>query len=382
MPVLALCIVFSRSTWREKARSAIQVSVGALSIGISILALLGVRPGTFISGYILEPLQVGGGRVERLLGLSSPHMRYVVWPVWWAPLFAFVGVSAAVLVLHVRAARRGRCQDGRSLALDLAAAVSLVVASVLYACLTFRSAWTSLGWLPCSFGLVLSGIAWQPSRGLQALQIEELHRGNRFARQALLFLSCLGLVLGTFWFNDRVNRPRSASLMSLSGPVAVQPMPAGLEWLDLATPSFTKVDASSLFDLVGYLQANPGTMFLLGDSTILYPLTERCSISPALWFHPGLTVPWSGSQATVSFQRSLIGRLESNRLRFFVVENGGTQMGVTLETLPLVRDWLDSRSQRRLEIGAFEIFELRETGFAANQSSRKPGGGAGGLRGR
>lgn len=135
-------------------------------------------------------------------------------------------------------------------------------------------------------------------------------------------------------------------------------MPRRLEWLDLATPSFTNLDSESLVDIVGFLNSRPGGLFLLGDSSILYSLCGRCSPSPVLWFHPHLTVPWSGTQATLAFQEDLIQRLEASQVRFFVVENNGTQMGVNLQSLPAVSEWLARRVERRVPIGAFEVFEL------------------------
>lgn len=358
LPILLVMILVGRTTWWRLAASLVNTGVGALAAVTFVLRGLGLGPRGFLQGYINGPLEAGSGRVENFLAIDSPHFLHVVLPVWWFPAIAMLAVTAIAFALGAGASASRRHSLRSSFSVDLLVAWLLLFASVLYAILTFRSAWTSLGFLPPAFGLAARGLADRHGTSeTTAGTGGRRHRGG--LRKRVLIAVCFALGLSTAWFHLEVNETRAASLLSLRGDAPFQPMPRGLEWLDLAVPPHSSLDGGSLVDLVGYLRTNAGPLFLLGDSSILYPLSGRCSVSPVLWFHPYLTVPWSGAEATRSFQDDLIRRFESTGLRYFVVEGSGTQMGVAIQSLPIVDEWLRQRTMQHVRMGAFDVLEIR-----------------------
>lgn len=84
--------------------------------------------------------------------------------------------------------------------------------------------------------------------------------------------------------------------------------------------------------LVSFFRRRPGDVFLLGDTTLLHALTGRWPVSPVLWWHLQLTVPWRGRRTSPAFQRELVDRIEG--VRFVILEGEHTQMGVGLRQLP------------------------------------------------
>jgi hypothetical protein len=110
--------------------------------------------------------------------------------------------------------------------------------------------------------------------------------------------------------------------------------------------------------VVDFLTAEPGEFFLLGDSSILYGLTGRRSVSPVLWFHPHLTVPWDRGRVSERFEEDLTRRLDEQNVRFVIVENGGTQMGVRPDRMPHTAAWVSHRLVKQERIGCFEVFEI------------------------
>lgn len=354
----------------SRRRAIAGFAAGSATTLLLTLSLADAALQDYLVEGVVKLLPVGGGRLALSLADSGAHVRAVVAPAWAVPLALWLLVGglatwstrwgSAPVAAEVSAARRDRLLSA-----------GLVVASLLYACLTFRSGWTSLGWLPLALGLAWApadrGFAVASGRGPEAPNPRAARRTR--SAGAIAGLACVAW-LGSF--HVVVNERRGALMMDLRGRLAAQAVPPGLEWLDPETPAFTATDGESLRAVVAFLRDRPESFFLLGDSSLIYGLAGRCSPSPVLWFHPYLTVPWRGETATVEFQQVLIARLERERVRYLVVENGGTQMGVTPDTLPLVRDWAAARIRAMHRFGSFEVFDL---GAALVDSwSESPGG--------
>ena len=54
---------------------------------------------------------------------------------------------------------------------------------------------------------------------------------------------------------------------------------------------FYRTSAAQLDRTIAFLSRQPENFLLIGDSSILYGLTGKPSVSPSLWFHDGLTAP-------------------------------------------------------------------------------------------
>ncbi len=368
LPLVVFLLRRPEAGARPLSRALSAFVAGSLVTGGATLGLAGVDGGSYLEG-LRWLLTVGEGRITRLHADSMAHLRAVVAPAWSVPLPLWLLVGG----LAAWSAGRGAEQDDaeRSAAWrDRLLSTGLLLASLFYASLTFRSGWTSLGWLPLAWGL-----AWAPAdrRLSAAMERGSGARDPRAARRIRIagVIAGLACVAWLGFFHVVVNERRGALLLDLRGRLAAQPVPPGLEGLDPVTPAFTATDGESLRGVVAFLRDRPERFFLLGDSSLIYGLAGRCSTSPVLWFHPFLTVPWRGETATVEFQEQLIGRLERERVHYLVVENGGTQMGVTPDTLPRVRDWAAPRTRAAHRFGAFEVFELG-AGLAGSASESSP----------
>lgn len=360
LPVVLLVAGPARRPRRQWIVDASSVFLGAIAGVLAPLAAAGASPGAYYAGGLAPLWRVGAGRLEHLFGDSAHYLWSVVAAEWQVPLLLWTALAGGSR-WFLRGTVEGRGASGRSRSLLLS--FGLVAASFGYACLTFRDAGTSLGWFPLAAALAVA-----PGSRLQgASRAEPERRAARLAVLGALGVACLGWLIA---FHLRVNVGRSALLMNLAGRLPRSVAARGLEWLDAETPEFTATDGDALRRLLEDLDARPGPVFLLGDSTVVYGLSGRCSPSPVLWFHPHLTVPWRDGRATREFQERLILALDRARVGAVIVENGGTQMGVTPDTLPLVRDWVAARTTAKRALGSFELFELSPV--SGEEGSRQP----------
>lgn len=354
LPLLLMSATRRCGYWAAQ-RNAAALTAGACLGLLFILVLLRMPVTAFLTDYLAGPLRVGIGRVSAFVTLASPHLSGVVLPVWGVPL----GVSTGVLVAEVAwllKLSRGASGVLKGAVPELLLGLILVIGGFGYALLTFRSAWTSFGWYYMGMGVLLAAPASSLKNRQGACQPDRIAWGK-----SVLRVSTAILVAHTLWFNAQINDSRIPSLMNLRGRAEAEAVPRGLEWLDPVTPSFTRTNAESLRALISFLNMNVGEVFLLGDSTIVYGLASRCSPSPVLWFHPTLTVPWLLDQGRASedFEARLEDALVRSGVRFVILENGGTQMGVSPETLPRVSRWVALHTAAKMTFGSFEVFDLR-----------------------
>lgn len=330
---------------------AAQVSIVLVGSAIGILAPLlaaGASPGAYYARGLAPLLAVGGGRLEHLFADSAHPPRSLVAAEWRVPLLLWAAIAGGSRLFHRGLAPPVETRQRRR---SLLLSTCLLGASFGYACLTFRDAGTSLGWFPLAAALAAA----PGSRLRSATSAGPETRALRQAAGWAIGLACVGWLIA---FHLRVNVGRSALLMNLEDRLPPTAAAPGLEWLDAVTPEFTGTDGESLRKVLEYLDSRPEPVFLLGDSSVIYGLSGHCSPSPVLWFHPHLTVPWKDGRATEEFQEGLIGVLPRSGVAAVIVENGGTQMGVTPDTLPRVRDWVASRTVAKREFGSFAVFEL------------------------
>jgi len=281
VPVLPLVGCRLRRSWRSSVEDPSSLILG-IGTGLTApLLLVGIPMRAYVHEGLLPLLAVGEGRLDHLVADSAGYLRAVVAPEWLVPLLLWA-------VLFGRSCRPpaggdpGLDAGERRQSLFLSAWI--VGASLAYAGLTFRSAATSLGWFPLAAALAAAPGASRGGVGRPAVAAE---RGERIL-SLVLVVALLGWLIS---FHVRVNERRSALLMDLHGSLHPAPAGPGLEWLEAATPEFTRTDGDSLRRVLAYLESTPAPVFLLGDSSVIYALSGRCSPSPVLWFHPHLTVP-------------------------------------------------------------------------------------------
>ena len=83
---------------------------------------------------------------------------------------------------------------------------------------------------------------------------------------------------------------------------------------------------------------------------------------PALWLHPGLTVPKPDEPWFTVFEEQFLANLIDLQPRLLIAENEKTETykGVTLDYFPQVIKWVNARKGKRYQIGTYVIWELSE----------------------
>ena len=133
-------------------------------------------------------------------------------------------------------------------------------------------------------------------------------------------------------------------------------------WATVPEYSGTPMDFTGVMN---FFKSNPGNFFLIGDSSILYALTGRPSVSPVLWFHPGQTLPASNSPLFPAFEDLLMEKLRKFKVKYIVTEHvreWDTWMEVSLRYFPRLAEWVDSKGSACASFGPFTIYEIPPIG--------------------
>jgi hypothetical protein len=131
--------------------------------------------------------------------------------------------------------------------------------------------------------------------------------------------------------------------------------------------------ARDFMNLINYLNSNSGNFFLMGDSSVLYGLTNRPSISPSLWFHRGLTIPVKGTIEFEQYEDQLIQNLEKYDVRYVIFEgaidfesflmrrtiiNSNTMMGGSIRDFERLYRKIEKATCHMVRFGGFTVIEM------------------------
>ena len=135
---------------------------------------------------------------------------------------------------------------------------------------------------------------------------------------------------------------------------------SGMDWLLWQEP--WRYGDRNMADLITYLEAEEQPFFYFGDMTFLYGLMGQENPIPALWLHPGLTIPEPDDPWFTAFEEQFLANLVDLQPRFLIAENEKTETykGVTLASFPKVEQWLNDRKENHFQIGTYVIWELLE----------------------
>ena len=139
---------------------------------------------------------------------------------------------------------------------------------------------------------------------------------------------------------------------------------AFLRWTNIAA-----YDPDQLSSLVRFLREADGDFVLIGDSSILYGLTNKVSVSAAVWLDPGLSLPSRRTPEFVEFEAELVRRLRRYNVRRIVVEQLVTTAGVTLDDFPTLKRLAESSACAEHTFGLVRVIEICAR---ATLSERKP----------
>jgi hypothetical protein len=396
LPLIGLPLLLGKGPGRR--RVAAGLALGSLA-ALALLALAAVAAGIPFErihrDLLVLPARTAAPR-WRVLCRPEGLAARLGWAFGgWQLVTMYLGLGLPLLLApwswvrrlrrrHDDAARETFRRDSLALALGL----GLLLACLLHALLTNRSPTSALAYLFIGVGLLhITGVrlaAGPPS------VVAAPGRPWRRALARALALTLVAASLADAWrFHDRVNRRRESVLFGpLPRGATGTPIeaPADLSFLRWAVPGWYRYNAQDLAAVVDFLEQHPGAFFLLGDSSILYALTRRPSIHPALWFHPGLTYPDAAdAQGFRAYQRRLLRRLKLFRVRYVVLEQSRPRHHrLRLSSFPLLAAHLASRECGRRRFGGFHVVELCEpsTAPAAPGRSDRPRAGRLGCGGR
>ena len=159
-------------------------------------------------------------------------------------------------------------------------------------------------------------------------------------------------------FHTRVNLTRSANDIRWDAAQPAPALPDGLAFMAWQTPPTVPYTASDLSELVGFLRSRDDPFLLVGDASILYGLTDRESVAPALWLHAGLTMPRPDDPAFAAYEDWLLARMETLGVRYVVLEGRHTWNHTTLADFPRLARRVVSKKTPRLHFGGFRVVDL------------------------
>lgn len=375
--IVAVALWQARRNWRAAAAGLVSGAAGLALVAALVGIALALPFGAVHSYLWTLPASLARGRVLGLLrGRGNPGEMLIaalrLWPVVTLALTVIGGtaclaLAAGRLLLRHRTPEAHRpASDPGGLLLRASLGLVLVVITVCFMLTTKRSPASAAPLLFIALGLVHTGVA------------RELARSGTSPKRRRWF-TALTVALFTVltvegWrFNRNVNATRSAVVLgSAGGPAhagAVEPgaaLPRELAFLKLRLPGFCPYSGEDLARVITFLRGSTGTFFLLGDTSVLYGLTGKPSVSPVLWYHPYLTLPYENRQAaTPEIQGLIIDRLTKYHVRYVVQEGAATQIGVSFQALPLVAAWVERRSCGEVRLGGFRIIEVCDSDGAS-----------------
>lgn len=172
----------------------------------------------------------------------------------------------------------------------------------------------------------------------------------------LLFVSGMW---STWQFHKQTNEPRFALDFTDQFPFNSE-LPVDRQWgfLNYQAP-YVWGDLKP-WEFVEWMNAREGNFLLFGDLSIVYGLTGRPSVSPALWFHEGLTFPAQGTEGFSEFDAKLLAACKSYRLKYLVFEQESreTWMHSKFEDFPQTSAYLHEREFGGLTVGGFLVVKL------------------------
>jgi hypothetical protein len=111
-------------------------------------------------------------------------------------------------------------------------------------------------------------------------------------------------------------------------------------------------------NLVRFLRESGGNFLLLGDSTVLNALARKPSVSPALWLHPGLSMPRPMTADFERFESDLVARVDRMEVRRLVLEEPRTIRGISLDSFPRVKAIAVARGCAERHFGNVRVIDL------------------------
>jgi hypothetical protein len=262
------------------------------------------------------PLQVAGDRTARPGAIGPARMvlaTLVRFPLWVRMWSLDLALAAAIPLIVLRRSRP-------HWALQVWLLVTCIVTTAAFLAFTRTLMQTGLALTMVIVGVAIVGV-----------------RETVPAAMAAPLIAFMGLaaVRDTVVFVATVDNPRLEHVQfnTAEADRAEGHLPPGLEFMRWSRgPS--GYDAGELTALVRFLREADGNFLLVGDSSVLYGLTGKPSVSPVLWMDPRLTMPHPEAPEFVVFERDLIERARRAGVRRIVLDRPQTWTHLTFDHFP------------------------------------------------
>lgn len=329
------------TVWRPLLASA------AVLGAVTALAAAGTDHGLLAEYFFVLPGTEGRRRILGLLEAAAFRGQFAelsrALPPWSTALTA-VG---AALVLAPAGLLGPRPDRGRRAGAALGLGLLAVCAAFVMA--TDNQGENGIAFVFVAAGLVHAGLAPPPFTV----------RGLRPAIALALAAACGA---EAWQFNHRVNETRMVHELSGVAPApaaSLRALPPALSFMEWRLHPFYRFSPEDLALTVAFLRSQPGAIYVFGDLTPLYALTGRPSVGPAVWLHPGLTLPEPGQPGFTAWEERLVRDLEARKVRFVVRESRQTYNELRLSQLPALVAHIEARKGRRRSFGGIDVIELR-----------------------
>jgi hypothetical protein len=321
---------------RVRGRASLRAA-GSLAAVLVLLALVAWTAGVdrrLVAEYFLAlPAREAGSRLADVhsAGRAAAVLAEAVtaWGLVTVPLAAALAIA---LLLRRDGNRR-----------PPALALALLAACALFSAFTNNEEENGIAYAFVALGLVHAA-----GRG---------HLPGRWRRLAGAALVALAIA-DAGRFELRVNRPRRVHGLTQvppASPLEQAQVPPALRFLRWRLHPFYGYTPDDLSRLASFLAAQPDAFLLIGDTSILYALTGKPSVNPALWFHRRLTLPGRQTAAFRDYEDRLLASLRRARARYVVVEGRETYEGTSLAHFPAVQALVRGDGPR---FGPFRVLEL------------------------
>lgn len=330
---------------------AVRSRLGWLGVGtagsLALLVVLAVAAGAepeLVGRYFFEvPASEAPRRLAQIGASVSDFWR----DLRSIGVTSIVTVPAAFLVALGLCAREGVRADALR---RLGLATALIALSLAFGVVTLNQAALSL---PPLFLAV--GLAWAGLRRFTGPS------GRSRVAAAMAFALLCAAGFDAWRIHTRVNLTRSANDIRWDPAIADRAagaLPQPLSSLAWQVPTTIPYTAPDLAEVTRFLSQQEENFLLLGDASILYALAGKPSVAPALWLHPGLTIPLPGEPEFDEYEDWLLRRVDTQQVRYLVLEGRHSWNHVTIDDFPRLAARVRAKKTPRRHFGGFRVVDL------------------------
>ncbi len=350
---------------RSRLSTLVALAAGALVTAGALSALLGLLEISPANAWLLlweRPGQIASKRLPELNLMELGRLFQVAFyqDALLLPRVALCGVAAAALAGP--AFWRSLLREDPVSGLRLLLAGGLCGVGIL-----FRATTLNQPIIGVAFAFLIGGL-------VHASLGSPLFSGALQLRRLAGLLLVAAAAFDALYLSVYVNPRRVVHEIFFDAEWARRPRTPALSFMHYQVNPFYRTSAAQLDRTIAFLRRQPENFLLIGDSSILYGLTGKPSVSPSLWFHDGLTAPPRDSAAFARHAERMMQRAEQHGVRWVVVEGKRTGMHSKLEQYPRLLAQVEASRCQVHQFGGFRIHRLDPEGRCKNRDpTRRPG---------